>query len=174
MQLIVKSLLKVFCLTVVIGPHTSCKNSRINRLEGKEGRYMAKIVTSAGDHIDKLNNDTLDYLVFPFNVAEFSGNRNQKKTVFIIGKSINTGQNVSFLPLATLTYNNGEERKVIVARPTNPQLVTAQIENYYDLISVHYGVQKLIETWITYSKGFGSLKYMEWNNEDSAINFLGT
>jgi len=150
----------------------ACKNSRIKKLETQSGRYSARVETSAGDHIERIDSDTLNFLTFPFNVAEFTNKRNQKTRVFLVGESISSGRKVDFHPFAKLTYNDGSENTVIVARPTNPNLITAPINNYFDFISIYYGVQKMIETWVTYSKGFDSLKSLNWENDSRAIEFL--
>lgn len=141
---------------------SSCKNARLKSTDGKEGRYMAKVAISAGDHIDYLSSDTLSYVTFPFNVATFENSKKEERKVFLIGTSIKKGENVSFLPVAKLNYTDEEDHEVIVGRPTNQRYITAQINDYFDLISTHYGVQKVIETWLIYSKGFDSVKSIDW------------
>lgn len=153
---------------------SSCKNSRLNKLDGKSGGYIAKIAVSAGDHIDHINNDTLNFLAFPYNVGVFENARKQTREVIIIGESLRHGLNVSFKPIAKLTYKTrlGETRILIIARPTELKYVTAQVDDFFELISVHYGIQKMIETWITYANGLGSSTELTWENEDKAINYL--
>ncbi|GLR18379.1 hypothetical protein [Portibacter lacus] len=152
----------------------SCKNSRLNKLSEEGKGYVAQIEISAGDYIDHINKDTLDYLTFPFNVGIFENSRKQEKQVFIIGKSIRQGQKISFKPISKLTYIDraGVSNVLIVARPTELKYVTAKVDNFFELISVHYGIQKMIEIWITYSKGYGEAKEVKWENEDMAINYL--
>lgn len=166
-----KGILSFVILLILLA---SCKNNRINELKESEGRFLVEVAVSAGDHIDQLHGDTLEFLAFPFNLGVYEDKKMRKREVIIVGKKIRSGQNVSVLPFAKLTYKekDGRNIQVVVARPTKASLITAKVENYFELISVHYGVQKMIETWILYAKGYGETYDIKWESEEAAIEFI--
>lgn len=153
---------------------SSCNNSRISKLSEKETGYVGKIKISAGDHIDYINNDTLSFMTFPMNVAVYNGNKGKAIKVFIVGTSIKKEKSVEFRPFALLRkgFYDSQMEQIVVARPIEEDMITAKVDNYFEFISVHYGVQKLIETWVKNSNGYGSVEKIEWFNEEEAIKFI--
>lgn len=165
-------------LIIVILPilliSSACNNSRISKLNEKEIQYVGKIKISAGDDIDYIEDDTLNYLTYPMNVALYKGAKGIERKVMVIGKSIKKEQNVGFKPFALLRYETAKSdtNTIVMARPLDDKLVTAEINNYFEFISIFYGAQQLIETWIKNEKGFGSVRSMLWYNEEEAIKYL--
>ena len=172
-KLDVKAVVSLLLLFVLI---CSCKNDRINKLKENEGKYTVKIAVSAGDHINTLQSDTSKFMVYPFNVGVFEDKRMKKKEVIVVGTKIRGGQEISIKPIAKLTYRkkDGKIVEMLVARPTQASLITAKVENYFDLISVHYGIQKMIETWILYANGYGTTYDIKWENEEAAIEYINS
>ena len=165
------SILCILSIFLFLG---ACNNSRISKLNERDARYVGKIKISAGDHIDYIENDTLNFLAFPMNVALYAGNKEKAIKVYVIGKSVKKEKSVGFRPFALLRKSdqNGKVEQIVLARPVSEDLVTAKVDNYFEFISVHYGVQKLIEAWVKNADGYGSVKDVEWFNEEAAIKFL--
>jgi hypothetical protein len=94
----------------------------------------------------------------------------------VVGKRTRSGQVISVKPVAKVTYKNEDNamEEMIVVRPIDEKLITAKIDNYFELISVHYGIQKMIDTWILYSRGLGKASDVRWENEDKAIEFFSS
>lgn len=160
----------IFIVFIVAG----CKNSRLSRFSEMEGAYIGTIGVSAGDVIDYINSDTLNFMAFPMNVATMTTKKGIEKTIFIVGSAIKKEQIVAFKPVALLRYYNADktENFIVIAKPLDNQLVTADINTYFELISVHYGVQKIIETWVKNAKGYGSVTELFWENEIKAQEYL--
>ena len=153
---------------------SACNNSRISKLNEKEGAYVGKIILSAGDDVDYVDNEPLGFMAFPMNVAYYKNSREEKKLIYIVGKSINRDQNVAFSPFALLHYKDqsSNENTIVIAKPLEPKWTTAEISNFYEFISVHYGVQQVLEVWIRNMNGYGSAKNITWENEEKAIAYL--
>ena len=152
----------------------ACNNSRISKLSEKEGAYVGKIILSAGDDVNYIDKEPLGFMAFPMNVAYFKNSRKEDKLVYIVGKSINVDQNVAFSPFALLHYNDKSNTKntIVIAKPVEAKWTTAEISNFYEFISVHYGVQQVLEVWVRNMNGYGSAKNISWENEEKAIEYL--
>lgn len=165
-----------FILLMTVLVICSCKNRGIGKLDEMDGKYRVKIVVSAGESINDLNSDTLNFLNYPFNIGIKDKKKSDKTQVIVIGKRTRSGQVISVKPIAKVTYRNQDQEMVemIVVRPTEEKLITAKIDNYFELLSVHYGIQKMIDTWILYSHGLGKASDLKWENEDKAIEFFSS
>ncbi len=166
------SILFLLCVSLFL---SSCKNSRISKLNDKEELYVGKVLVSAGDHIDYVRNDTLKFMTYPFNVALFSDKKDVEKEVYIIGKKVDKGDKIAFRPFAKLTFENavqGRLEEVVLAIPAQKDRRTAEINDYFEFISVHYGVQQVVESWTKSARGFGSVKNLTWSDEQKAKDFL--
>jgi len=152
----------------------ACKNDRINKLNDNADRYKVRIAVSAGDHINPIHGDTSSFMVYPFNIGVFKDKRQNEKEVIVVGKKVRDGQEIGIKPIAKLTYKkkDGEVIEMLVARPTKSNLITAKVEDYFELISVHYGIQKMIETWILYANGYGTTFDIKWEDEEAAIEYI--
>ena len=165
--------LLLFAVGVIVGV-SSCKNSRLSRFKDRSAKFVGTVKVSAGDDIDYMLEDTLNFMAFPMNVALYKNKQGKEKIVYIIGKSVKKEQNIGFQPFAKLNYTDHEhgDLEVVLSIPGKKDLVTADINNYFEFISLHYGVQKIIEEWVKNAKGFGSTSKIEWQNEAKAIEYL--
>jgi hypothetical protein len=154
----------------------SCKNQGIGKLDEQQGKYQVKIAVSAGDNINEISLDTLNFLNYPFNIGVPHKGKSTSKQVIVIGKRMKSGQVVGVKPVAKVSYKNaaGDIVAMIVARPTKESLITARVQNYFELLSVHYGIQKIIDAWILYSEGLGKASDIKWESEDEAIEFFSS
>lgn len=152
----------------------SCTNSRISKLNEKENAYVGKIILSAGDDLNYETKEPLGFMAFPMNVAILKNSKDQEKLVYIVGKAINRETSVSFRPLALINFadENNKIKQVAVGRPINEKWITSEINDYNELLSIHYGVKQVLEAWLRNMYGYGSVSNIKWENETKAKEFL--
>lgn len=151
----------------------SCKNSKLSKLAETQGAFLGKVVVSAGDDIDYSKGDTLNFMAFPMNVLNMEEKRPSGKRIYLIGKSIPKNSLVAFKPVALLNVKReSETEKIVIATPIDETLQTASISTFFELLSVQYGVQKVIETWETNVYGYGRKIELSWDNEEKAEDYL--
>lgn len=163
-------------LVMIVFLICSCKNRGIGKRDELDGKYRVKILVSSGENINIITNDTLNFLNYPFNVGVKDKSKPDKTQIAVIGKRLKSGQVISVKPLAKLTYVGESDRviEMIVVRPIEDKFVTVKIDNYFELLSVHNGIQKMIDTWVLYSQGLGKVTDLKWENEDKAIEFFSS
>lgn len=152
----------------------SCSNSRMSKIDEKGPSYSANIAISAGDDIDHIHKDTLEFMTYPMNVGIYKNNRKQERLVYIIGKRLSRGSKVGFEPVGLINVigSDGSTEKRVIARPFDLEKATAKMSNYLELISAHYGVQQVLEAWIKNEKGYGSVNEIQWQDEEKAKEYL--
>jgi hypothetical protein len=93
--------------------------------------------------------------------------------ILLIGKRLNQGVKCSVMPIGLLKYLNiDEEKKVIVAVPTNPEYQTVIIDDLVDLSVQNGSIKRIIEQWYGSYSGLGKNRILGWENKTIATDVL--
>jgi inorganic pyrophosphatase len=91
--------------------------------------------------------------------------------ILIIGESIQQGEIVEIIPIATLKLlDGGEEDHKVIGVPVDNKLNVANITDY---ASLSEPIKEIIKTWFTSYKGPGEMKFQGWIGTDSTNIEIG-
>ena len=123
------------------------------------------------DHASGEMYGELPYLPLLGNVASVS--KENPGQILILGKKLDEGQDVYIRPIGIMKYAEDQDEKVlIVAIPTNPQLRTIDVDDLVDF-SVKYGsIKRIIEQWYASYRGLGKNRIIGWDNKTVALDVL--
>ncbi len=120
----------------------------------------------------------IDFLPYPGNYGfipstlmdENRGGDGDALDILVISESLQTGDTISVIPIATLMLNDGGEIDTkIIAVPADPSKRVMQATDFQTFTIKYNMAQKIIENWFLNYKGLGTTKFIGWKNDRYAM-----
>lgn len=148
---------------------SACKqtDSAVSASSIEEGINVEVLISSG----DQYYNST--YLPVLGNICSL--NKDSSIEILLLGKRLKKGTKCSVKPIGLLKYiQNEEEKKVIVAVPTNPEYQTVNIVDLVDLSVQNGSIKRIIEQWYGSFSGLGKNRIVGWENKTIATDVLSS
>lgn len=120
----------------------------------------------------------IDFLPYPGNYGfipsthmdEERGGDGDALDILVIAESLQTGDTISVIPIATLMLDDaGEIDTKIIAVPADPSKRVMQATDFQTFTIKYNMAQKIIENWFLNYKGLGVTKFVGWKNDRYAL-----
>lgn len=114
--------------------------------------------------------EDLPYLPLLGNLSYLGENKTE---ILTLSKPVAQGEKIYIEPVAFLEYkSNGQNNYVIIAVPTNKDLISIDVVDLVDLSVKFSSVKRIIEQWYSSYNGLGKNQVVKWGNKSEALKMI--
>tara|TARA_B100000497_G_scaffold97916_1_gene110343 strand:- start:1155 stop:1640 length:486 start_codon:yes stop_codon:yes gene_type:complete len=152
-------------LLVLIGSLLTLTVSCIEKYVPKDGEiemYVDLPIGTEFQYRDKIEERNFLPHITNEGTATFE---NRKSRISLIGKKMNTGDELFVMLIAKLQYQRqGQRSEIIIAIPAEKKYRIIEITSYESLITEYFSTKQMIEYWYANRYGLGGVTDIIWSS----------